>query len=104
MSKSNTAVKPVSSTVSAEYQLSPVAPPAYDQTIVDRIGEQHHRIYQVVGAVQIAMRAIDTLDRDGQEDHIVALWSALGLIQDTLEDIASHIEPRVALNQEAAHV
>jgi hypothetical protein len=61
MSKSNTAVKPISSTVSAEYQLSPVAPPAYDQTIVDRIGKQHSRIYQVAGSVQIARAAIDTL-------------------------------------------
>jgi hypothetical protein len=99
MSKSKTAVKPFSPTVSAEYQLSPVN----DQTIAELLGEQHHRIYQVVGAVQIAMRAIDTLDRDGQEDHIVSLWSALEMIRDTLNDIAGHIEPqRVALKQEVA--
>jgi len=76
---------------------------ATKKAIAEMLGKQHSRIYQAAGSVQIARAAIDTLDRDGQEDQIVALWCALGLIQDTLEDIASHIDPRVALNQEASH-
>lgn len=75
---------------------------ATDKAVAERLDKQYHPILQVSASIQTAMKAIDSLDNDGQNTHLVALWSSFDLIQDTLEDIAEHIQPCMVLKQGVA--
>ena len=73
-------------------QMPIVDGPAVDKGIADRLDEQRRRIYQAAGSVQTVMKAIDALDDEGMDHDMVALWSSLSLVRDTLKDIAGQLE------------
>jgi hypothetical protein len=64
-------------------------------TVAEHMGKQQHRIYQAANSVLIAMKAIDTMDEDGTNRDLVALFGAFSLIEETLLDIAGEVEMEV---------
>jgi hypothetical protein len=64
-----------------------------------RLDEQYHRIFQVQGTIETAMKA---LDAEVDDDKFTSVFSALALATQTLTDIAHKIEPATVLKEATA--
>jgi hypothetical protein len=119
MSKSKTAVKPVSPTVSTEYQLSPVAPaprmittyfrPMSD-VVDERLDEQHRRVMEVAGNLEAAKEAhsrcglvcgVEVGKQTAALEATQQYFSLLKIAAETLGDIAKRIGPPAIWQQGA---
>jgi DNA-directed RNA polymerase specialized sigma54-like protein len=93
----------MSAAPSTKRRPGPVQKVDHSETMAEHLLTQQHRIYQAANSVQIAMKAIDSMDEEGTNRDLVALWGALSLIKEILTDIAGEIELPAVLNQEVAH-
>jgi hypothetical protein len=48
------------------------------RAIVAHLREQQCRVYHAAQSVEIAMKAIDTMDEEGTNKELVALWGGAG--------------------------
>lgn len=69
------------------------------KAVAERLDEQYHRIFQVQGSIETAMKA---LDAEVEDNKFTSVFSALALATQTLTDIANQIEPPTILKNLSA--